>query len=123
MLGNTVTGLVHVGKNNFQASTYNRCQGSPRVTISMDLENFEDAGDVWSSDLAPTLLSDKEAIDLVDTWYINVNRGARWMDLLGDYAGSELFVIDGASCVSSIRTTSNRTLLSISRRFPSADRS
>ena len=29
------------------------------------------------------------------TWYIPRSRAARRMDLLGDYAGNEFFVIDG----------------------------
>ena len=32
---------------------------------------------------------------LDDTWYIKASRRARRMDLIGDYAGSEMFVIDG----------------------------
>ena len=31
----------------------------------------------------------------IDTWFVNAGRSSRWMDLLGDYAGMELFVIDG----------------------------
>ena len=36
------------------------------------------------------------ALALFDrTWYIKASRRARRMDLIGDYAGSEMFVIDG----------------------------
>lgn len=30
-----------------------------------------------------------------DAWYIKATRRARRMDLIGDYAGTELFIIDG----------------------------
>lgn len=63
----------------------------------MDLENFNAIGE--SPSLAtPTsgTLSAKEALEQIDgIWYIPANRRARWMDLLGDYAGSEPFVLDG----------------------------
>ena len=29
-------------------------------------------------------------------WYIGATKKARWMDIIGDYAGEELSVIDGA---------------------------
>ena len=32
-----------------------------------------------------------------DKWYIKASRAARWMDLLGDYAGGEPFIVDGTS--------------------------
>jgi hypothetical protein len=36
-------------------------------------------------------------IDFVDkTWYRDVVKRARWMDLIGDYAGTERFIVDGA---------------------------
>ncbi|KAG2142339.1 hypothetical protein DEU56DRAFT_793643 [Suillus clintonianus] len=39
-----------------------------------------------------------EALDRIDSlWYAPASRGARWMDLIGDYAGAEPFVIDGHS--------------------------
>lgn len=41
-------------------------------------------------------LSPLEALKTVDTrWYAPFSRASRWMDLVGDYAGHELFVIDG----------------------------
>ncbi|GJJ07983.1 hypothetical protein Clacol_002190 [Clathrus columnatus] len=40
--------------------------------------------------------SAKDALKtLDDTWFLPVTSSARWMDLIGDYAGKELFVIDG----------------------------
>lgn len=33
-----------------------------------------------------------------DSWYIKASRRTRRMDLIGDYAGNEMFVIDGTSC-------------------------
>ncbi|KAG1725070.1 uncharacterized protein EDB91DRAFT_1254929 [Suillus paluster] len=39
-----------------------------------------------------------EALNWIDsTWYAPASRSARWMDLIGDYAGDEPFVIDGHS--------------------------
>ena len=43
-------------------------------------------------------LSAQKAVQYIDTeWYSLVNRRARWMDLIGDYAGSERFILDGTS--------------------------
>lgn len=40
--------------------------------------------------------SAKEALKHIDqAWYTLTSKRARWMDLLGDYAGTEPFVIDG----------------------------
>jgi len=60
----------------------------------MDLEGFDDA-------IPPKKQSFQnspfyQVIDSIDNeWYTRASRSARWMDLLGDYAGSEPFVIDG----------------------------
>ena len=41
-------------------------------------------------------LSSFKALSVVDqTWYAPFSKKSRWMDLVGDYAGQELFVIDG----------------------------
>lgn len=38
----------------------------------------------------------KDALEALDSlWYIMVAKRGRWMDLVGDYAGSERFVLDG----------------------------
>ncbi|KAJ7492020.1 hypothetical protein FB451DRAFT_514183 [Mycena latifolia] len=68
---------------------------------TMDLENFND---VDGLDGFKTLggnedsISSQNALNEVDQrWFTFATRRARWMDLLGDYAGAELFVISGES--------------------------
>jgi ATP-dependent RNA helicase DDX60 len=62
----------------------------------MDLEEFDDSGLTLPVHDTPSSFSAKSSLDHVDReWYANASRRARWMDLLGDYAGSEAFVIDG----------------------------
>lgn len=64
----------------------------------MDPEIFENPDEisVFVSDKYSSVLSAKEALELIDqAWYMLANKRARWMDLLGDYAGTEPFVIDG----------------------------
>lgn len=37
-----------------------------------------------------------DALESLDReWYREVAKRARWMDLVGDYAGSERFILDG----------------------------
>ena len=31
----------------------------------------------------------------ITEWYARTAKTARWMDLVGDYAGDELFIVDG----------------------------
>lgn len=41
-------------------------------------------------------LSTEAAIRSVDEkWYRAISKRGRWMDLIGDYAGSERFLLDG----------------------------
>ena len=66
----------------------------------MDLDGFE-AADVSTrtaielpvGPAAETVLRHIDA-----NWYIQTSRRGRWMDLMGDYAGSEMFVLDGMLC-------------------------
>ncbi|KLO14115.1 P-loop containing nucleoside triphosphate hydrolase protein [Schizopora paradoxa] len=45
-------------------------------------------------------LSALKALSVVDhSWYAPFSKKSRWMDLVGDYAGQELFVIDGDSLI------------------------
>jgi hypothetical protein len=66
----------------------------------MDLEEFDDLDEItrnptWSK---TTNLDPGSILEEADEkWYIKASRAARWMDLLGDYAGSEPFIIDGTS--------------------------
>jgi len=64
----------------------------------MDLEEFDDLDKItrnptWSKTTNLDFGSILEEAD--EKWYIKASRAARWMDLLGDYAGSEPFIIDG----------------------------
>ncbi|EGO30017.1 hypothetical protein SERLADRAFT_413254 [Serpula lacrymans var. lacrymans S7.9] len=66
----------------------------------MDLEEFDKFAEELrsSDDVQSKSLSAEQALKHVDSqWYVDTSRRARWMDLLGDYAGSEPFVIDGES--------------------------
>lgn len=61
----------------------------------MDLDGF---GDLPGSTLKVSLQSEDavSAVKYIDsTWYGGLSRKARWMDLVGDFAGDEPFVIDG----------------------------
>ncbi|KAG1807233.1 hypothetical protein EV424DRAFT_1474227 [Suillus variegatus] len=65
----------------------------------MDFEEFEVDIEraIENSDLSKSCTI-TETLDWVDsTWYAPESRNARWMDLIGDYAGAEPFVIDGHS--------------------------
>ena len=60
----------------------------------MDLEEFEIIG--RSNSPVPKSFSPSSALTYLDKeWFTPRSKHARRMDLLGDYAGSELFVIDG----------------------------
>ncbi|KAJ7917141.1 hypothetical protein B0H13DRAFT_2231514 [Mycena leptocephala] len=66
----------------------------------MDLENFDDVDrlDHPLSVEQHNSISSHQALDEVDQqWFTSATRRARWMDLLGDYAGAELFIISGES--------------------------
>ncbi|KAI0034854.1 hypothetical protein K488DRAFT_44574 [Vararia minispora EC-137] len=62
-------------------------------------------------DFAPSLDADSdlvfgtvgEVVEFVDrTWYREVLKRARWMDLIGDYAGAERFVVDGEAVLQEV---------------------
>jgi ATP-dependent RNA helicase DDX60 len=41
-------------------------------------------------------LSAFEALDHInENWFAEVSRKSRWMDLIGDFAGNERFIVDG----------------------------
>lgn len=66
--------------------------------MSIDLENFEQALDeaVYPLSSSSRSMSAEGALKFVDhVWYSQESRKARRMDLIGDYAGDEPFVIDG----------------------------
>lgn len=61
----------------------------------MDLEEFEGSNQTLTVS-SSVFESAHDALDYLDRmWFINATRSARWMDLLGDYAGGEPFIIDG----------------------------
>lgn len=65
-------------------------------TGTMDLENFENIDGVDLVSPQSTFDTAREALTYLDsTWYTKANRRGRWMDLIGDYAGSEPFILDG----------------------------
>ena len=60
----------------------------------MDLEEFEIIS--FTEARIPKSFTISTALDYFDAqWYVPKTKHARWMDLLGDYAGTELFVMDG----------------------------
>ncbi|PIL37234.1 hypothetical protein GSI_00927 [Ganoderma sinense ZZ0214-1] len=66
----------------------------------MDLDDFDLAIAQLSLDdeSSESAQSAKNALNHIDAqWYSPLTRGGRWMDLIGDYAGSEPFIVDGTS--------------------------
>ncbi|KAG2367850.1 hypothetical protein BDR07DRAFT_1325978 [Suillus spraguei] len=65
----------------------------------MDFEEFEVDIERAIEDSEPSKSSTViDTLNWIDsTWYAPASRNARWMDLIGDYAGAEPFVIDGHS--------------------------
>ena len=66
----------------------------------MDLDGFDAAlrlsAFVPDRDPLVKTLTAKDAVEYIDLqWYAPVVRRGRWMDLIGDYAGSEPFIVDG----------------------------
>ena len=66
--------------------------------MDLDLDDF-DSG-VLVSDFSgnPDTLktfSVQDALTTINIWYTERNRRGRRMDLIGDYAGSEPFILDG----------------------------
>ncbi|KIJ46122.1 hypothetical protein M422DRAFT_165687 [Sphaerobolus stellatus SS14] len=65
----------------------------------LDSDQLSPGGLITLSDA----FSVKEALDNLDiNWYNRVTRRSRWMDIIGDYAGEELFLVDGDSLFSII---------------------
>jgi len=70
----------------------------------MDLDGFEDNFQVPQAK-GSTSNSFASTLDHLDqSWFMKATRSARWMDLLGDYAGIEPFVMDGAPSLISLRS-------------------
>lgn len=73
----------------------------------MDIEFDTLVEDVDASENA-TLGSPHSALAYFDNeWYLKRSRRARRMDLIGDYAGSEMFVIDG-ECRSAVSSSNSK---------------
>ena len=69
--------------------------------MDLDLDGFDvgsnvvDDLSVWNN-IATTGLDAQSALHYIDDhWYRDRNRRGRQMDLIGDYAGTEPFVLDG----------------------------
>jgi hypothetical protein len=61
----------------------------------MDLDDFESQNTGPAARLNGK--SPKAALRYLDAeWWVQTSRASRFMDLLGDYAGTEPFIIDGA---------------------------
>lgn len=61
----------------------------------MDLDDFHQLG-LQSGDVKLREKSPHSAVMFVDdVFYSETSRRARWMDLIGDYAGNEMFLMDG----------------------------
>jgi hypothetical protein len=61
---------------------------------------FDDAVDSSCDDPAPAHEEKMNAVEALkcidDRWYRRIaGKKARWMDLIGDYAGNERFILDG----------------------------
>ncbi|OJT09311.1 hypothetical protein TRAPUB_14238 [Trametes pubescens] len=80
----------------------------------MDLDDFDVAVEQALLETIPSeSLSPKDAVGLIDAqWYTSVSRRGRWMDLIGDYAGSEPFVVDGEAL---LQVVLNDPLLALGR--------
>lgn len=62
----------------------------------MDLDDFEEDALALTTANAPKSTSALHALAYIDNrWYARASRSARWMDLIGDYAGTEPFILDG----------------------------
>jgi hypothetical protein len=62
----------------------------------MDLDDFEEQLAQKTVSLASR--EPRDALRYLDQkWWVKASRSARWMDLIGDYAGTEPFVLDGES--------------------------
>ncbi|KAJ3744995.1 hypothetical protein DFH05DRAFT_1397236 [Lentinula detonsa] len=79
----------------------------------MDLEDFEHGLELHSTRTSHNQgqISPEKALRLLDeTWYIQAARRARWMDLIGDYGGKEIFFIDGDSLIQLVFDTPSLAL-------------
>ncbi|KAJ6557124.1 hypothetical protein B0H10DRAFT_1967384 [Mycena sp. CBHHK59/15] len=82
----------------------------------MDLENFDIDGLDQPVVNNGGAVSSQKALEVVDQqWFTSATRRARWMDLLGDYAGVELFLISGSHCESLFERVLDDPLLAIGR--------
>ncbi|KAJ7511822.1 hypothetical protein B0H11DRAFT_2268815 [Mycena galericulata] len=70
----------------------------------MDLENFDDDDGLdQGASVDGNSLSPQKALQEIDRrWFTPATRRARWMDLLGDYAGTEFFIISGESLLEKV---------------------
>ncbi|KAL4072373.1 hypothetical protein V8B97DRAFT_1958702 [Scleroderma yunnanense] len=69
--------------------------------MSMDLEEFDlaDRDINAEEETLPSSLAVSDALKWMDAEWHAASRRARWMDLIGDYAGQEPFIVDGHSLI------------------------
>lgn len=73
--------------------------------VGMDLEEMDNVEGGGAPTEVPSNLSAIEALKYLDTtWYTEASRKARWMDLIGDYAGNERFILDGRQIFNTMAT-------------------
>jgi len=66
-----------------------------------DIDDIGIPSNEWGVTADRIAWSSKEALDMFDAiWYTRTSQSARWMDIIGDYAGEELFLINGDSLLS-----------------------
>jgi hypothetical protein len=66
--------------------------------MDLDLDDFDSAvlvSDFSENPDALKTFSVQDALTTINIWYTERNRRGRRMDLIGDYAGSEPFILDG----------------------------
>ncbi|KIL59375.1 hypothetical protein M378DRAFT_14820 [Amanita muscaria Koide BX008] len=69
----------------------------------MELDRFDEIDVVPTGRYGNDPLTVQQALGTFDDlWYALTYRRARWMDLMGDYAGNELFVLDGESLIEGV---------------------
>jgi hypothetical protein len=83
--------------NFITANTFTHTSITP--TGIMDLEGFENINEDNITSNQDSFTAGEALAHIDASWYTNINRRGRWMDLIGDYAGSEPFILDGKLCL------------------------
>ena len=68
-----------------------------------DIEHIRIPFEEWGVASGATVWSAKDALVICDaSWYTRASQSARWMDIIGDYAGEELFLVNGDSLLNAV---------------------